>query len=291
MKWSPPFGDGDGCARRCAPAGSGRFNGTTAFRRWRSHGPTGGYQRRRPASMGPPPFGDGNVEGSRRSVGAVMPLQWGHRLSAMETSRWLTDITISVAGSLQWGHRLSAMETASRYLRSPYYSTLQWGHRLSAMETRTEDNPISACRCSSGFNGATAFRRWKPRRAAVPGAVRRGFNGATAFRRWKRSCLTRKSGLQWGHRLSAMETELVIVEGSTIFALQWGHRLSAMETSGARRNRGRLVVASMGPPPFGDGNGSSAGGKPTMLASPVSSDNNASMGPPPFGDGNSRWSP
>ena len=110
-----------------------------------------------------------------------------------------------------------------------------------------------------GFNGATAFRRWKPGRPGPPGPAARiasmgpppfgggnpstwatncnsqdSFNGATAFRRWKRD----NNGqdrlgdhrLQWGHRLSAVETIEVVAE---------------------LRPKG---TASMGPPPFGGGN-------------------------------------
>ena len=97
-------------------------------------------------------------------------LQWGHRLSAMETS--------------VWGHRLSAMETGV----GPIAIVLQWGHRLSAMETHTRrasmgpppfasmgpppfgdgNQPVPnrrrVCTC---FNGATAFRRWKPWNSAI----------------------------------------------------------------------------------------------------------------------------
>ena len=90
----------------------------------------------------------------------------------------------------------------------------------------------------------------------------------TAFRRWKRVCpqlLSRLAGLiclQWGHRLSAMETlprklpgwwSLSAFNGATAFRrwklrakeelgrtsrLQWGHRLSAMETRVLRRSLG-----------------------------------------------------
>ena len=35
---------------------------------------------------------------------------------------------------------------------------LQWGHRLSAMETVEKDGDF---KYQHGFNGATAFRRWK----------------------------------------------------------------------------------------------------------------------------------
>ena len=134
VKWSPPFGDGDGCAHRCAPAGSGRFNGTTAFRRWRSHGPTGGYQRRRPASMGPPPFGDGNRQALPITSGRISLLQWGHRLSAMETA-------------------IAGLESA--FLDEASMGPPPFGDGNSGNRECT--GPAFA-----GFNGATAFRRWKP---------------------------------------------------------------------------------------------------------------------------------
>ena len=60
--------------------------------------------------------------------------------------------------------------------------------------------------------------------------------------------------LQWGHRLSAMETRMDSRERSKPMKLQWGHRLSAMETCIAWRGTGVGNDASMGPPPFGDGN-------------------------------------
>ena len=63
--------------------------------------------------------------------------------------------------------------------------------------------------------------------------------------------------------------------------LQWGHRLSAMETP--KYSPQEFVAdlfASMGPPPFGDGNLLNV---QLAVASTL-----ASMGPPPFGDGNSR---
>ena len=60
--------------------------------------------------------------------------------------------------------------------------------------------------------------------------------------------------------------------------LQWGHRLSAMETSQEWVSAFTAYMASMGPPPFGDGNPLRRGGK--------RHGDHASMGPPPFGDGN-----
>ena len=84
---------------------------------------------------------------------------------------------------LQWGHRLSAMETATALgiwtpVRFPSMGPppfgdgnwrVRWGY---GGKKRT-------------FNGATAFRRWK--HGGNKECLRRdcAFNGATAFRRWK----------------------------------------------------------------------------------------------------------
>ena len=152
----PPFGDGNNPAGPASGTWRGRFNGATAFRRWK-----------RP---------------TKRVMNTDFPLlQWGHRLSAMETGPVPSLLTARTR--LQWGHRLSAMETTDPNPRCWRCDKLQWGHRLSAMET--------------------------------PGHPRPG------------GC---QLGLQWGHRLSAMETLRLLVV------------ISAQ------------VVASMGPPPFGDGN-------------------------------------
>ena len=117
---------------------------------------------------------------------------------------------------------------------------------------------VRAWGCSRCFNGATAFRRWKPCLSAARRDFPGRFNGATAFRRWKH---VYNNGiglplysLQWGHRLSAMETMSCRGCQGLSSMLQWGHRLSAMETALAGQVKLAELVASMGPPPFGDGN-------------------------------------
>ena len=166
-------------------------------------------------------------------------LQWGHRLSAVETSRY-TPIALSMFW-LQWGHRLSAVETCPQAPGDDHAGLgialsmfwLQWGHRLSAVETRERRRPGGYCEWR--FNGATAFRQWKRFRGyqtstespsasmgpppfgsgnasllARPHVPRSSFNGATAFRQWRHPAfglgLVHGLGLQWGHRLSAVET-------------------------------------------------------------------------------------
>ena len=163
--------------------GTTTFNGATAFQRWKQgvdpHKTLEGFR----PSMGPPPFSDGNwtvlsyrLEEQRTFNGATAFQRW---------KRGAVDGPALKQGSLQWGHRLSAMETsrtcatnsgiplafngATAFQRwklvtfwesPPSVSFLQWGHRLSAMETSSP--PLTLRRSSLTFNGATAFQRWKP---------------------------------------------------------------------------------------------------------------------------------
>ena len=144
-------------------------------------------------------------------------------------------------------------------------------------------------------SGATSWGAWDVPVAKLSPPVRPPgtgllhlltFNGATAFRRWKTTenggWLSFTLHLQWGHRLSAMETRVP--------------KVPITSPSG--------VHPSMGPPPFGDGNGHH------RLDTRLTKDFNGatafrrwkqgelpvtpavvpacqpSMGPPPFGDGN-----
>ena len=61
-------------------------------------------------------------------------------------------------------------------------------------------------------------------------------------------------------------------------ALQWSHRPSAMETPVNEATDRSVVIPSMEPPPFGDGN-EDPDGEAQRAGLP-------SMEPPPFGDGN-----
>ena len=207
------------------------------------------------ASMGPPPFGDGNAVSGATVEEFERLLQWGHRLSAMEMT--IVQAEVGRGYELQWGHRLSAMETSksgrARNITSSGFNGAtafrRWKQRLPAKsETpRLRFNGATAFRRwkrslagtrrstrTSRFNGATAFRRWKPKAPCGPWVGASCFNGATAFRRWKR--VSANDGI------------------SRMLMLQWGHRLSAMETWGNWPLGTGCPQASMGPPPFGDGN-------------------------------------
>ena len=128
----PPFGDGNAERDFAAIIPGQRFNGATAFRRWkRFHDQT---------TRSPYPWlqwghrlSAMETTGQPYILNATPALQWGHRLSAMETAEALQMSVPSVV--LQWGHRLSAMETAESETKASRALLLQWGHRLSAMET------------------------------------------------------------------------------------------------------------------------------------------------------------
>ena len=254
----PPFGDGNPCGGRLENLHVLAFNGATAFRRWKlvvilsygssQHNPFNGataFRRWKPGHVSPLRF-------------HLSVLQWGHRLSAMETGLHVfraVDGELPSMGPPPFG---DGNISFSIELLTPD-TDLQWGHRLSAMETASLTRSFH--RRPSTFNGATAFRRWKP---AIVYDGRTWsvypFNGATAFRRWKLG--------------------LAVNETSRRYVLQWGHRLSAMETWNITAGFSQSITyPSMGPPPFGDGNAGTVKLLLVLLAEP-------SMGPPPFGDGN-----
>ena len=89
------------------------------------------------------------------------------------------------------------------------------------------------------FNGATTFQPWKPRSRSCQNSISSGsFNGATTFQPWKlgvrlkrRKQVDGSLELQWGHDLSAVETDVLTVRSNVgPSLLQWGHDLSAVET-------------------------------------------------------------
>ena len=116
-------------------------------------------------SMGPPPFGSGN---SRNLPPPTPPVQTFNGATAFrQWKRAMPKKRKKSGQSLQWGHRLSAVET--RIIPDNLGASagcLQWGHRLSAVETGPGP-PALTCP-PRPFNGATAFRQWKRRRSRPP---------------------------------------------------------------------------------------------------------------------------
>ena len=174
----------------------------------------------------------------------------------------------------------------------------------------------------TAFNGATAFQRWKRRLAVnlyllvssglpsmgpppfsdgnfVDAAIADFYGrvpipsmGPPPFSDGNTSGMSQSArrnrqmvNLQWGHRLSAMETR---ASGLRRHAFAAGRSFNGatafrrwkLEDIRHMLKAGALYVASMGPPPFGDGNSVTS----FSVDGPLG--HAASMGPPPFGDGN-----
>ena len=144
--------------------------------------------------LGPPPFGDGN----RASLAWLTSLQWGHRLSAMETS--VLHTPFSRRPSL--GYCFNGATAFRRWKPAQV--------RLASMGPPPFGDGNAPLNMIRRFNGATAFRRWKPlsfwpftsasmgpppfgdgNRGASARGMCGSFNGATAFRRWKRLFVAR----------------------------------------------------------------------------------------------------
>ena len=86
------------------------------------------------ASMGPPPFGDGNWIGSWSALPSAIRLQWGHRLSRdgnLDCHHLVRPRKVPSMGPPPFGDGNDVVR------RNPCGEglILQWGHRLSAMET------------------------------------------------------------------------------------------------------------------------------------------------------------
>ncbi len=131
----PPSGSGNFSVSPCRKINSASFNGATAFRQWKLRGSLLRSSPARTASMGPPPFGSGNHTTSAGLSCDTQTLQWGHRLSAVETT-FFPSIPVIASSSFngatafrQWKHCLDTCGAG-------YPSKLQWGHRHSAVETR-----------------------------------------------------------------------------------------------------------------------------------------------------------
>ena len=83
----PPFGDGNGDYLASHRRGGNPSMGPPPFGDGNGDLPQIAICIAVP-SMGPPPFGDGNWAVVTSAGSILATLQWGHRLSAMETCRW-----------------------------------------------------------------------------------------------------------------------------------------------------------------------------------------------------------
>ena len=157
--------------------------------------------------MGPPPFDGGNARplggpymGCRPSMGPP-PFDGGNRQMSMAELRWIPP---SMGPPPFDGGNGSLLPSTSSTV-----SNLQWGHRLSTVETPPRRD--QSVRQAMPSMGPPPFDGGNPGSGRGESAICGAFNGATAFRRWKHRMpalhsRTREEGLQWGHRLSTVET-------------------------------------------------------------------------------------
>ena len=133
------------------------FNGATAFRRWKPLVRCPVWQLPVRASMGPPPFGDGDSD-PKTGATVEVKLQWGLSLSAMDTGP---------TGDSRDGASDASMGPPPKgggYLDSP--GPAEEGTPAS-MGPPPKGGGYSGSssehhQCRQRFNGATAFRRWIP---------------------------------------------------------------------------------------------------------------------------------
>ena len=166
------------------------------------------------------------------------PTAWASFNGATAFRRWKATygrVGLRVRGRLQWGHRLSAMEILGDRLMLLFAGDASmepppFGDGDAALSWR-------GMRSSRCFNGAIAFRRWRSMWTSRPTLQRRrGFNGAIAFRRWRslgdRLMLLFAGDASMGPPPFGDGYAWHSEHGEAIIdLLQWGHRLSAMETA------------------------------------------------------------
>ena len=138
-----------------------------------------------------------------------------------------------------------------------YYAALmlQWGQRLSALDTRTGQGETER---ENGFNGANAFQRWILNGRSRAREVNRCFNGANAFQRWIHHCDQLPQPPDGDASMgptpfSVGYAQITSGQASQSSTLQWGQRLSALDTWIPRRRQNERLGASMGPTPFSVG--------------------------------------
>ena len=191
----PPFSDGNAIQSSGLKPSLTSFNRATAFQRWKRHILQMPGQVLVVASMGPPPFSDGNGCRVRDNYHPGHPSMGPPPFSDGNDDGWI--LRSAIVWHLQWGHRLSAMETCrSRRVTSGYQlpsmgpppfgdgNVLSPSLGVASIVSASMGPPpfgdgnFFQSYASSGwplcFNGATAFRRWKPahRRPVRPLPVR-----------------------------------------------------------------------------------------------------------------------
>ena len=229
--------------------------------------------------MGPTPFGVGYLTKPSLTNPKAEVLQWGQRLSALDTRRSPAQRNPQNHASMgptpfSVGYRSRDARPGNEGLASmgptPFSvgyelikrikqvvpATLQWGQRHSALDTGLLVKSFNGG--EMGFNGANAFQRW------IHIAHTAEFERINMLQ-WGQRLSALDTGiaetwyecgyyaLQWGQRLSALDTFGSVGSGGKLYVLQWGQRLSTLDTRPRRGPRADSRDASMGPTPFSVG--------------------------------------
>ena len=179
------------------------FNGATTFQPWKRLWPTLNEQRKpllqwghdlsavetsrsegmlpfvNSASMGPRPFSRGNVYRRHRARAAVVASMGPRPFSR---GNMKAGLPIMRGRLLQWGHDLSAVETSPSSGRERWRSGFNGATTFQPWKHTSPRWRQGAAPC---FNGATTFQPWKPMASTGRGPEENGFNGATTFQPWK----------------------------------------------------------------------------------------------------------
>ena len=207
--------------------------------------------------MGPSPFSDGRCSTSPRWVGqkncfngAIAFQRW-----KAERERLITQAHLR----LQWGHRLSAME-GSRFESQELQTSLAASMGPSPFSDGRPSSGRSRPPSTRSFNGAIAFQRWKVL-AQLKRQIRNhpASMGPSPFSDGRFRYVSevgRSPVLQWGHRLSAMEGRKRGPSESSVAKASMGP--SPFSDGRHSRSRGlsiarvyRPVVARVNGPPCG----------------------------------------
>ena len=144
-----------------------------------------------------------------------------------------------------------------RFISQRCSDMLQWGHGLSAVDTGKEPCKFNGANIAS--MGPRPFSRGYLRPASVGDLVLSASMGPRPFSRgYTAAALAAPawcSELQWGHGLSAVDTQRIRCRIRSLVLLQWGHGLSAVDTRRHARQLHGERRASMGPRPFSRGYG------------------------------------
>jgi len=107
LQWGRGLSAAETSSARKATAGQTGFNGAAAFRP-RRRARDGNYRQTGDASMGPRPFGRGDIKAAATRAKACC----FNGAAAFRPRRRIARSTVSAASKLQWGRGLSAAETA-----------------------------------------------------------------------------------------------------------------------------------------------------------------------------------